>query len=156
MSRPFVASTSNQGGGGGRGGGGTMAGSGGDSGGSGGGQGSPPAGMGGRSPGGSSGGGGQRGGSQRILSKDEQDRMLFDSQASAFFSYMVEKTGIEKIKELIRQSQEGKESREFITKPDVLGPDFGKIEENWAGWVKALKPEGASGPRAEMNPNKAN
>ena len=158
MSRPFVASTSEQGGnpGGGRpaggsggGGGGMMA--------PGGGQGSPPAGMGGtRGSGGLGNQGGQRGGAQRTLSKDEQDRMLFDAQAGTFFAYLYEKIGLEKIKELIRQAIEGKESREFIMKPDVLGPDIGKIEEDWAAWVKAQKPERPAGPKPEAKPDKAN
>jgi len=158
MSRPFVASTSEQGGnpGGGRpaggsggGGGGMMA--------PGGGQGSPPAEMGGtRGSGGLGNQGGQRGGAQRTLSKDEQDRMLFDAQAGTFFAYLYEKIGLEKIKELIRQAIEGKESREFIMKPDVLGPDIGKIEEDWAAWVKAQKPERPAGPKPEAKPDKAN
>lgn len=83
--------------------------------------------------------GGQPNGGQRNMSKDEQDRMLFDGQASTLFSYLIEKVGIEKVKQLVKQAQEGKESREFITQPAVLGPDFAKIEENWAAWVKTLK-----------------
>jgi hypothetical protein len=139
MARPFVASSSDQIGGG---GGAFMARSGGNDGGG------PPSGFpgasqasfGGRGMGGFGGGGGQRGSAQRNMPKDEQDRMLFDSQASTFFSYLVQKIGIEKIKELIAQAREGKESREYITLPEVLGPDFEKIEEDWANWVKALKP----------------
>jgi hypothetical protein len=84
--------------------------------------------------------GGQRGGRPRVKQKDEQDRDLFDGQASTFFAYMIEKAGIEKVKELIRQAREGKESREYISKPEVFGPDFEKIEEDWAAWVKSLKP----------------
>jgi hypothetical protein len=111
----------------------------------------PPGGFGGGSGGGSTGGqtmspsgsGGRsqgRGGMQRTMSKDEQDRALFDAQASTFFVYMIEKSGIEKVKELVKQAQEGKESREFITKPEVFGPDFEKIEGDWAAWVKSLTP----------------
>jgi hypothetical protein len=81
-----------------------------------------------------------RGGMPRAMQKDEQDRALFDGQASAFFAYMIEKAGIEKVKELIRQAREGKESREYISKTEVFGPDFGKLEEDWAAWVKTLKP----------------
>lgn len=94
-------------------------------------------GFGGRSAGGAS--GGQRGGGQRMMSKDEQDRMLFDGQASSFFSYVLEKLGIDKVKELIKQAQEGNESRQYLEKANALGPDFGKIEEDWAAWVKAQK-----------------
>jgi hypothetical protein len=145
MSRPFVASSSAQQGGGG-GGGGFMARTGGGSGGPGGGSGFPPGGMSGGL--GGMGGRGQRGGGQqRVLSKDEQDRMLFDSQAGTFFSFMMEKVGIEKVKELIRETLEGKESREYIGRPDVLGPDFEKIEAGWNDWVKAQKPERNLGPR---------
>ncbi len=65
--------------------------------------------------------------------------MLFDGQATTFFSFLLEKIGIDKVKELVKQAQEGKESREYLSKPDVLGPDFGKIEEAWTAWVKAQK-----------------
>ena len=73
------------------------------------------------------------------MSKDEQDRTLFDGQASTLFSFLLEKIGIDKVKELVKQAQEGKESREYLSKPDVLGPDFEKIEEDWTAWVKAQK-----------------
>ena len=161
MARPFVASSSDQGGGGpgGFGGMGRMGGSGagGNSGGFNRAQGNAPSGFGGGSMGGSggrsaggfpgggmSGAGGQggmRGGMQRTLPKDEQDRMLFDGQASTFFAYMLERAGTDKMRELIRQVREGKESRDYIAKPDVLGPDFQKIEADWAAWVKAQKAE---------------
>ncbi len=165
MSRPFVASTTEQGNGGG--GGGFMGRSGGGSGGSSGGgtfsmrsggssgggmmaqgagQGFPPTGASGRMPGGSNGNGGQRGGMQRTLSKDEQDRMLFDTQSGTFFSFMLEKVGLEKMKVLVKEAVEGKESREFITRSDVLGTDFEKIENDWISWVKAQKPERTFGP----------
>jgi hypothetical protein len=102
----------------------------------------PQGGFGGRvtnGGGGGFGGNGGRGGAQRNLPKDEQDRMLFDGQASTFFSYLIEKIGIEQVKQLVKQAVEGKESREFITQPDVLGTDFSKIEEDWVNWVKTLK-----------------
>jgi hypothetical protein len=169
MSRPFVASTPSGSSGGDRGGAGRMGGgdSGGQggggfsqgmgrmSGGEGGGQGGNgfPQGMsqGGFSGRGMSGGafggngggfggnGGQRGGGQRNIPKDEQDRMLFDGQASTFFNYLIDKAGIEKVKELVKQAVEGKESRPFVTQQDVLGPDFAKIEDGWTAWVKNLK-----------------
>jgi hypothetical protein len=163
MSRPFVASSSsNQGSGGGGGDRGGMPRMGGGEGGqsSGGGfpqgmpQGMPQGGaqqQGGFSGRGAGGGGlggnnggfggnsGQRGGSQRNIPKDEQDRMLFDGQASTFFAYLIDKVGIEKVKQMVKQAVEGKESREFLVQPEVLGPDFAKIEEAWAGWVKNLK-----------------
>ena len=82
---------------------------------------------------------GQRGGQQRQMSKDEQDRTIFDGQAITLFSFLLEKIGIDKVKELIKQAQEGKESREYLSKPDVLGSDFEKIEEDWTAWVKAQK-----------------
>jgi hypothetical protein len=164
MARPFVASSSGQNGGGGNGGGmprfgGSDGGSGGmPSGGAGGfggrgmggfpgggmggvpgggGFGGPPSGGGfGGPPGGSN---GQRNGMQRTMPKDEQDRMLFDSQSSTFFSYMLEKVGIDKMKELVKEAIEGKESREYIAKTDVLGSDFEKIESDWTTWVKNQK-----------------
>jgi hypothetical protein len=110
----------------------------------------PSGGMGGGMPGAGSGGattrgagnsgGGQRGGMQRNLPKDEQDRMLFDGQASTFFSFLIEKIGIEKVKALIKQVQEGKLSREFLAQADIFGNNFGKLEEDWTTWVKAQQP----------------
>jgi hypothetical protein len=82
---------------------------------------------------------GQRGGQQRQMSKDEQDRTIFDGQALTLFSFLLEKIGIDKVKELIKQAQEGKETREYLSRPDVLGSDFAKIEEAWTAWVKAQK-----------------
>jgi hypothetical protein len=73
------------------------------------------------------------------MPKDEQDRMLFDGQSSTFFAYLMEKVGIEKVRALIQFAREGKESREFIVQPDVLGADFEKIEGDWAAYVKSLK-----------------
>ncbi|MDI9611810.1 MAG: hypothetical protein QM330_01940 [Acidobacteriota bacterium] len=147
MSRPFVASSFDQGGGGSRGGGGGMPGNGGGFPGGGGGGGFPAGGFpGGGAQGGprASRGGGPRGGGsggmpQRVLPKDEQDRMLFDGQSSTFFFFLIEKVGIEKVRELIRLTREGMESREYLERPEVLGGDFGKIEEEWAAWVKALR-----------------
>jgi suppressor of tumorigenicity protein 13 len=103
-------------------------------------QGMPGSGNTGRGQGGFPGGGGSRGGMQRALPKDEQDRMLFDGQSSAFFNYLFEKVGIEKIRELVKQAREGKESRDFVMNPDVLGSDFEKIETDWTAWVKSQKP----------------
>jgi hypothetical protein len=164
MSRPFVASSSDQ-----SGSGGSRSGMSGGPGGSGGfpqgmPQGMPQGGMpqgmsqggfggrtmsGGGFPGGNSSGGGGNGnrGGQRTIPKDEQDRMLFDGQASTLFAYLVDKVGIDKVKELVKQAVEGKESREFVTRQDILGNDFSKIEENWSTWVKALKAPQSQFPR---------
>ena len=68
---------------------------------------------------------------QRVLPKDEQDRLLFDGQAISFFDYFLDKFGIEKLRELIEFGLEGNESWNFITRPDVLGRDFSKIETEW-------------------------
>jgi hypothetical protein len=107
--------------------------------GSGGGMGMPPMDFGSRGSGGFSGRGGrgQRGGMQRILPKDEQDQMLFDNQSGTFFCYMLEKVGIEKMRTLVKQVQDGEESLDFITRSDVLGPDMQSIEENWIQWIQS-------------------
>ncbi len=82
---------------------------------------------------------GERGGQPRQMSKDEQDRMLFDGQSSTFFLYVTEKLGLNGVRELIKEAREGKESREYLGRPDVLGPDFTKIEADWIAWLKARK-----------------
>lgn len=139
MARPYVAQSntaSNGGGGGGQGGVFIMGGAGGDM---------------GQMPKMNSGGGGQgqrQGGApkskpdgggapqQRTLSKDEQDRRLFDGQAIVFFDYIMEKFGIEKVRELIAYVNETKdESYFFVTRPDVLGREFSKIEADLNAWL---------------------
>jgi hypothetical protein len=165
MSRPFVASSflqdlnggSNSGGFGsrGRGGGGSEGGQGFPPGGfSGTGRGDFPqggfggtrsadgssAGFGGRGGGSSGETGGQRGGRQRTIPKDEQDQMIFDGQASTFFTFLLEKVGIEKIRELIKATQEGVEGRDFVAREDMLGNDFRRIEQQWTEYVQNLTP----------------
>ena len=150
MSRPFVAPTVAQ-----SPGGFVMRQGGGASGGSGGGGASEGPAMGGApmtapmpAPGGQGGSAGsaagapgRTGGGFPGLSKDQQDRLLFDSQAAVFFGYLMEKIGAEKTRDLISWARERKEPRDFLARPDVLGPDFDKIEQEWAAWVKAQKPD---------------
>ena len=76
------------------------------------------------------------------MPKDVQDRMTFDAQAALFFSYLVQKAGLEKTKELVQWNREGKPSREFLARAEVLGSDLEKIEHDWLEWVKQQKMEG--------------
>ena len=76
------------------------------------------------------------GGQPRSMPKDEQDRMLFDGQSIAFFDYFLEKFGVEKMRELIKYVSQNNESVDYISRPDVLGPDFGKTESDWTEWLK--------------------
>jgi hypothetical protein len=111
----------------------------------GGGQGFPPGGFGGEGQNGgqrtSRGNGGQRGGPQRTIPKDEQDQMIFDGQSSTFFAFLLEKVGVEKVRELIHAVQNGTEGRDFIARPDMLGGDYGEIEKEWIDWVQNLQIE---------------
>ena len=88
---------------------------------------------------GRSGDGNGNGPQQRVLPKDEQDRMLFDGQSVAFFNYFMEKFGIEKMRSLIQFVRAGNESYAFVTKPDVMGDDFAKIEADLMEWIKSRK-----------------
>jgi hypothetical protein len=132
MARPFVASAimgqRSSGGGGGRGGV------------SGNGQGMPQIIMGGGQGGQRQGTakskpGGGSGPQQREMSKDEQDQMLFDGQAIAFFDYFMEKFGIGKMRELIEFVREKNESWDYVVRPDMLGRDFTKIESDLNEWL---------------------
>ena len=78
--------------------------------------------------------GGGGGGSARVLPKDVQDRMLFDAQAATFFNYLIEKAGIDKAKEVIRQDIQGKEPLEMVK--GFLGEDFEKVERDWVGMAQ--------------------
>jgi hypothetical protein len=73
------------------------------------------------------------------MPKEVQDRMLFDAQAAAFFNYLILKAGVEKGKELVQWDQEGKDPVEFVTRPDVFGPDLEKTEKEWQVWLKSQK-----------------
>ncbi len=110
MNRPFVVQSDSGGGGGG--GMGMMGGGGGNPGGgmAGGGdrgQGSNQAQAGGGRQGQQGGG---RGGANRVLPKDQQDRLLFDAQSATFFNYLIEKAGMDKAKEIVRQNMQGKDA----------------------------------------------
>jgi hypothetical protein len=99
----------------------------------------------------------RRGSSPAAMPKEVQDRMLFDAQAATFFNYLIEKAGIEKGKELVRWDQEGKDPVEFVTRPDVFGPDLEKTEREWQAWLKTQKAPGpmrimTGGPRPARPP----
>ena len=110
------------------------------------GQGFPPGGFGGMGPGGAppaGSDGGPQGRPQRTLPKDEQDQMLFDGQSSTFFAFMLEKLGMEKVRELIRAVNDKVEGRDFLARSDMLGEDYGQTEQAWIDWVQAQPPEPA-------------
>jgi len=91
------------------------------------------------------------------MPKEVQDRMMFDTQAATFFNYLVQKAGVEKVKELIQWDREGKDLVEFVTQPDVFGPDLEKTEKEWQAWVKSQKAPGpmriiTGGPRSSGPP----
>jgi hypothetical protein len=73
------------------------------------------------------------------MPKEVQDRMLFDAQAATFFAYLIQKAGVEKGKELVQWDREGKDPVEFVSRPDVFGPDLEKTEKEWLVWLKSQK-----------------
>jgi len=139
MSRPFVAPGSDVGGGPmvirmERPGGGSGGSAGGD-------QVVAPGGAQGGAPGGAQGGAGMRMGGPRSLPKDQQDRMMFDGQAATFFTFLLEKAGIDKLKEVLAAAREGKDALAAIKAIPALGTDLDKVEEEWTNWVKTQKPD---------------
>ena len=166
MSRPFVDSFTGQSGGGGAPDGGQVMIQMGGGGFPGGGQGMPQMNEGG-SPGGGgmgqgrpkakSGGNSGDGPPQRELSKAEQDQMLFDGQAITFFDFYLEKFGVGKMKELIQFVRQGKETLDYIVRPDVLGSNLTKIENDWTEWLNAqpMPPDPKPKPKS-INSNNRN
>ena len=121
MSRPFVAQVESSGGGGGGAASGPMM-----------------AVLG--AQGGGRGGGGQaggRGGAGRVLSKDVVDRMVFDAQATAFFTYLLEKAGADKVKNLVQKNLEKTETVDVVM--NLLDPNIDKVEQDFMAWVKTQK-----------------
>jgi hypothetical protein len=158
MPRPFVAPST--GGGGGQGGGGMMRqGGSGNGGGQGGGM---PGGnvvvLSGGAQGQGGGGQGNRGGSGRgggmNPPKDVQDRNMFDSQASALFSYVMEKLGPEKVVELVREVRGGKDSKSLLIRAGALGDDVEKVEQEWTDWLKTRKPDPSGPVRIMVGPER--
>ncbi|RPJ58408.1 MAG: hypothetical protein EHM23_17635 [Acidobacteria bacterium] len=84
---------------------------------------------------------GVRMGGPRTLPKDQQDRMMFDGQAASFFTFLVEKAGIEKIKEVVSTAREKKDATEVLKGIPAVGEDFDKAEEEWTSWLKTQKPD---------------
>jgi hypothetical protein len=110
-------------------------------------------GMGGMSGMGGMGGGSSRGGrgGQRTMPKDEQDRLLFDTQSSTFFSFMIEQVGAETMQMLIQRVKEGEDAWKLITQPDFLGADMDKIDSDWAEWVQSNDTQKASNSRQNQS-----
>jgi hypothetical protein len=90
------------------------------------------------------GGGRQRSGGMN-LSKDVQDRMMFDAEASTFFSYLVAKVGVEKTRGIVSLSLENKDSLDVLGRSDALDKDLEKVEQDWQSWLKEQKTDGPPG-----------
>jgi hypothetical protein len=142
MPRPFIAptDTGNSGGGSGN----TVIRMGGGDAGGGAPGGSPAGQPGGGTGGQRGGGGGQRGFN---LPKDQQDRMLFDGQAAAFFKYAIEKLGDAKVREAVQWNRDGKLTREALFREGYLGTDLDQVEKDWQEWVKKQKVDPGAGMR---------
>jgi hypothetical protein len=89
-----------------------------------------------RAGGQSSGGRGGSGGG-RVLPKDIVDRMVFDAQATAFFNYLMEKAGIDKIKDLVQQNLKKTETLQVVM--SIFGSDADKTEQDFMAWVQTQK-----------------
>jgi hypothetical protein len=81
------------------------------------------------------------------IPKDVQDRMTFDCQAASFFSYVLQKLGMEKAQEVVRWSRDGKPARELLARAEYLGTDLDQIEKDWIDWVKNQKADSPGNPR---------
>jgi hypothetical protein len=88
------------------------------------------------------------------MAKDLQDRMTFDAQAASFFSYVIQKIGIEKAREIVQSSLQGKLSREAIARPGYLGTDLDEVERDWQTWVKEQRVEPPPGLRLNAGPQR--
>jgi hypothetical protein len=75
------------------------------------------------------------------MPKDVQDRLLFDAEASSFFSYIIEKLGVEKCRAVVLANREKKDTREILLQKDMFGSEIETLEKDWQTWVKAQKPE---------------
>jgi hypothetical protein len=102
-----------------------------------------------------------RGGGGMTLSKDVQDRMMFDAEASSFFSYLIEKAGVEKVKEIVRQCVDTKDSLDVLIQSGAVDKDIEKVEQDWQSWLKDQKADGPpgnvrfiSGPESPQAPPK--
>ena len=81
--------------------------------------------------------------------------MLFDAQAAALFSFLLEKVGPDKLREIVKSSREGKSPRETLSRVDLLGPDLEKAEQDWQTWIKAQKVAMPQGMRFVAGPGQA-
>ncbi len=94
--------------------------------------------------------GGAGGGAGRVLPKDVQDRMLFDAQAATFFNFLIEKAGMDKVRDVVQRNIKGEEALTVVQ--GFMGADLDKIEKDWQTWVKNQKaPENI---RNNNNPEK--
>lgn len=99
--------------------------------------------------------GGGESGMQLAMPKDVQDRMAFDSQAASFFSFIVQKMGVQKVRSLVQSNLDGKDTLQILAGGDFLGSDMEKVEKDWREWVKSQKPEEPVMFRINPTPGKA-
>ncbi len=64
--------------------------------------------------------------------------MVFDAQAGAFFLYVREKAGADKLLDVLQQNLKGVESVDTIQ--TLFGRNFDQTERDFMAWVKAQKP----------------
>ena len=70
---------------------------------------------------------------------------MFDSQAAALFSYLLQKRGIDKVRDLANAGRKGEDLRAILMTPEWLGGDLDKAESEWFAWIRAQKTE-SQGP----------
>lgn len=92
------------------------------------------------------------------MPKDLQDRICFDAQAATFFYYLVQQLGTVRVKEMVQWNLGGKEVREYLVRPEILGSDLEKIERDWHDWIRKTEAESPGirimerGPRPDSPP----
>jgi hypothetical protein len=65
--------------------------------------------------------------------------MMFDAQAATFFSHLIDKLGLDRVKEIVRLNLAGEDIQELLELEEYLGSDYESVETEWSEWVKRQK-----------------
>ena len=86
------------------------------------------------------------------IPKDVQDQRMFDAQAAAFFAYLQEALGTNKVREIVQLNIGSQDIQGILERPEYLGTNFEEVENSWREWLDRQGKDSENG-RPERIPN---
>jgi hypothetical protein len=77
---------------------------------------------------------------------------MFDAQAAAFFAYLQEALGTDKVREIVQLNIGSQDIQGILERPEYLGTNFEEVENSWREWLDRQGKDSENG-RPERIPN---